>query len=166
MSAAATYTTTYTQSDIEAVFRNLLGELYMVVDSTGLRGAQWAIDVAYDLTVLAARDLVASVHVVLDDAIGREIRANVYMPSADATSWTPQRPACIWPRTPTGSLNVVVHHTLRWTRLDQVARAQLANVLKLTWSVSNRSLDHAGLRAGEERTFVSNAYGVRRVAYS
>lgn len=162
----ATFTTTYTESDIQKVFNRFEADLYMIVHSTGLESASWAESQAHDLTLMAVLDLVGSVHVMLFDARGVKTHVEVYTPSKDAASWTAARPGgCLWPRTPGGRLSAVVHYTPKRAAMTAAESELLARLLRLHWSATSDSTDHTGLAATGERLYTSSAYGLRHVSY-
>lgn len=159
-------TTTYTDIDVRRVYSRLHADLQMIAESTGLQTPDWVDNVVFDLTFLAISGYLSRIEIVLTGANNVTLQAEVYTPSANALSWTAQRPSCRWPRILATALNVFVYYMPTYAGLTPAQRGILARQLKLAWGAASFRPDYSRLTAGEQRTYASNGYGLRRVSYS
>jgi hypothetical protein len=162
--STGTTTTTYTRTDIHRVLDSFSADLLMVVQATAVEG--WTRtridDTVYDLKVMAENGCVDAIHVILYDAAGQEIRAAKYAVSTSAQGWSTQRPGDnLWPRTPVGTLNVIVSTTDSW----EATLARVKSDLRGTWTTTTLDTTHASLARINERRYASNGWGLERGVY-
>lgn len=157
---SASYTFTFTASDIRRVFDQFAADYDMASQSTGLLKAIYVDSVIHDVKVMAERECIDCVDIVLLDSRGETIRAQKYQVSTDATLWASERPGnSMWPRTPDGKLQVIVNPTSKkW--------AELAPELKLPWSSTNIDTAYPRLSGTVDRHYSSNSYGLKRTTYT
>lgn len=166
MTYVASRTETYSDVDIENVFRRFTADLRMIADSSGAITRTKAENYGYDVEYLAKNRYLRSVDVTFISG-GKEIKAARYTVNTAAADLTPSRPGgVLWPRISGASLQVVISHTQAWRDLPEASRAIIRTRLKLAWVPTTADTSHSTLAAGGGRAFVSNAYGVERQDYS
>ena len=105
--------------------------------------------------------------VTLLDQYGREVRAVRYTVNTAAGELTPSRVGgVLWPKTPDGSVRVILSYTDEWDSLSADGRSRIGNALKGSWVPSYADTSHSTLTSGAGRAFVSNSYGIQRQDYS
>ena len=168
MTQSTTASHTYSVVDVRKVAASFAADFDMARATTGLMADSTAADAhVADITSFAEAELITSVDVVLLDHAGRTLRAARYTPSTDAAGWTTDRPGgCVWPRTPTGRLIVVVRHNQTWAQLTSAGKRRFAERLQLTWGPSAIDLNHPGLSSSSDRHYASNSYGMARTSFA
>lgn len=160
MSSSFTSSASYTYADIEKVVRNFGTDMLMIADSTKAIEQQKARDFTADIECLAKHDYLKSVDVTLLDGLGNELRAVKYEVDTNAGSVSTSRPGSVlWPRTPGGSVRVIVHYTDAY---NADARAKLQGKLQLNWGPTSVDTSHSTLRTGSGRDYASNGFGMQR----
>jgi len=166
MSESYTDSGTYTAADVVKVTDRFGADLVMLVQSTEAMSVAWAEDSIHDVKAKARKDYINRVSVVLKDAQGTVIRGRRYDVSIDASLWSSERPGDnIWPKTPDGSLTVVVHNTSTWTSLGATAKANFEATLKHSWSSSDVDTNFPGMNGQQGRRYASNSYGMQRTDF-
>lgn len=162
-----TITATYTRVDIRKVFEAVEAELRMAVTRTEIKSASWATEMAHDLRHFAENGALHRAHLILSDALGREIRALVFSPTDAALGWVDERPkANRWPSLPSGTMQVVVEYTATFKALPESKKMAIKSGCLLTWGPSGIDISHAGLRATRSQQHASNGYGVDSTDYA
>lgn len=162
----ATYSNTFTVADVRKVIDCFAADYDMVAQSTGLETTQRVTDTIHDVQLLAAHGYLDRADIVLADSAGRIVQAAKYVVSTDASLWTLQQPGnSLWPRTPGGSLSIVVSYTQKWHNLGQVDQQSFRQQLNLGWTPSKINLSYPGLSGQFDRRYASNAFGVERTSY-
>jgi hypothetical protein len=157
---SASYTFTFTASDIRKVFDQFAADYDMAAQSTGLLTASHVDSVIHDVKVMAEKECIDCVDIVLLDSRGKTIRAQKYQVSTDASLWAAQRPGnSMWPRTPDGTLKVIVNPTSRKWK-------ELGAELKMPWSSTDIDTAYPHLSGNVDRHYSSNAYGLKRTTYT
>jgi hypothetical protein len=160
MSSSFTSSVSYTYADIEKVVRSFGTDMLMIADSTKAIEQQKARDFTADIECLAKHGYLKSVDVTLLDGLGNELRAVKYDVDTDAGSMSSNRPGnVLWPRTPEGSVRVIVRYTEAY---NENARQALQGKLQLNWGPTSVDTSHATLRAGSGRDYASNGFGMQR----
>jgi HORMA domain-containing protein len=164
----STYTDTYTAVDIRRVFDQFAADYDMAAQSTGLVADSHLASVIHDVKVLAEHEFLDGVDIVLRNATGKATMARKYQVSTDASLWTSNRPGnSMWPRTPDGSLRVVVSYSARWKALSEASQTKFrSESLRLSWGASDIDTAYPGLNGTVDRHYASNAYGLRRTSYT
>jgi hypothetical protein len=165
--ATTTLSSTYSTVDVGKVVDQFTADFHMLGAATGLASPQRAADVGHDIKLMAKRDYIDRVDIVLLNAAGKEIRAAKYTVSTDAGLWSPQRPGDnLWPRQVGGSLSVVVSYTSTWYELSVEARRRFHNEeCRRAWGPSSIDTTYPGLVGRFDRRYASNAYGMERTLY-
>lgn len=167
MTYAATTTETYSTLDIEAVFRSFRAELRMIAASSAALTTAKAEEYGYDVEYLAKKEYLASVDVTLLDEDDKEVRAVCYTVNTAAGDLASSRPGgVLWPKTPAGSVRIVLYYTTAWRTLSDDGRTRVKGALKTNWTPTDADTSHTALKAGSGRAFVSSAYGVERKDYA
>lgn len=160
-------TSTYTVTDVGKVIDRFAADLRMVSQATGLLTRDYVERLAADVKLMAQRGYLDRVDIVLRSALGTVLRAAEYRVSTDASGWSSDRPGNnLWPRTPSGLLNVVVFRTPAWWALSETQRqAFLDSQCSLSWGPSGIDTSYSGLTGRQDRRYASNGYGVQRTIY-
>jgi Bacterial HORMA domain family 1 len=167
MSDSQSYTDSYSAADVNKVADRFGSDLEMIGQSTGVLGESRKAGIVNDVKELAKKGYLEQISVVLFDSAGGEVKARKYVVSTDASLWTSDRPGDnLWPRTPGGSLKVVVHYTDAWAALGEAGQTRFESGLKLSWSASQVDTNFPGLSGTAGRRYASNAFGLERTDYS
>lgn len=166
MTDSGSYTSTYSASDVIKVADRFAADLVMLSQSTGLLESARASGIIEDIKLMAKRDYIERISVVLFDAVGDEIRARKYVVSKDASLWTSDRPGDnLWPSTPGGDLSVILHYTDTWRNLGDAAQADFQKGLQRPWGPSDVDTSFPGLSGKQGRRYASNAFGLQRTDF-
>ncbi len=165
MTLTETYTETYTVADIRNVFEQVGSQLAMISRSTQLWTVERTNQVIEDLTAFASREYLSQIDLVLRAADEADLRALTWTPSYSAGAWTSDAPSGnIWPRTPDGSLHIVIHYSAKWTKLTVLQEANFRSKLRRPWSTSSIDTSFPELTAVETNHYASREYGVQRLS--
>ena len=154
----ATYTRTYTMTDVRRVFENCMADIRMIAWRTQAIEEKEAMEVLADVQIMAEEGCLKKIHVQLREADGSIVKAHVYTStSGGATSEMPgqnQRP-----RLPDGKIDflVEVESDERWNKAKKK--------MKRDWGPSNYGTDYGDLSETGVRTFSYGGYGLTRVSY-
>lgn len=167
MSYTGTLTQTYSVADIGKVIDCIAADLDMNSQSTGLLTRDQVKSYAVDVKALAQKGYLLEANIVLQDSSGEVIRAAKYEVSTDASTLTAHRPGNnLWPRTPSGQLNIVVRYSQKWHALTDVQKAAFSQTLSTGWSPSSTDLSFPSLTRSADRNYVSNGWGVTKSVYA
>jgi hypothetical protein len=160
-------TSTYTLTDVAKVVDRFAADFHMIAQATGLASRDQVLEVAHDVKLMAQREYIDRVDLVLRSVSGREIRAAKYTVSIDAGGWTSDRPGNnLWPSTPGGELHVVVSYTGTWWALSDYHRSAFIDGECFGWwTRSDIDLSYPGMTGRFDRRYASNAYGLEREIY-
>ena len=164
----ASYTSTYTVVDVRRVFDQFAGDYDMAAQSTRLASHDYVTRVVHDVKAFAENGYLARVDIVLRDAQDETIHAKAYIPSTEASLWSTQRPGdSLWPRTPGGSLTVVVSYTAKWKALLAGAQTTFRQEsLCLSWTNTDIDTTYPHLTGQTDRRYASNSYGIERTTFT
>ena len=151
-----THTRTYTESDIETVFRRFKADLLMIAQSSRALSESDALDYAHDLELFAKEKVLKFVDLTLLDGTS-EVEAARYTVDASGGLSTTRRPGVMWQRVREPRFRVVVQHTS--------APNHLTARLRLRWANTNEDVSHAGLIEAGSREYSSNGWALRRQDY-
>jgi hypothetical protein len=133
----------------------------MIADSSGAMTRAQAEEYGHDVEYLAKKDYLNYVDVTLF-SYGEEVKALRYTVNKAAGSLTASRPGgVLWPKVSGARLSVIVGPTMSFWLYPNIM-----NALKISWGPASQDISHSSLRAGDGRSYVSNAYGVQRQDYS
>jgi len=167
MSSTGTVTQTYSVADIGKVIDCIAADLDMNSQSTGLLTRDQVKSYAADVKTLAQRGYLLEANIVLQDSSGTVIRAAKYEVSTAASTLTAHRPGNnLWPRTPSGQLNIVVRYSPKWHGLTDAQRVAFSQTLNTGWSPSSTDLSFPSLTRAADRNYVSNGWGVTKSIYA
>jgi hypothetical protein len=167
MSFTESQTQTYTILDIAKVIDCIAADLDMTAQSTGLLTHEQVKKYSADVKALAQNGYLLEANIVLQDSSGEVLRAAKYEVSTNASTLTAHRPGNnLWPRTPFGSLNVVVRYSQKWRDLTEWHRAAFMKALSTGWTTSNTDLSFPSLTRSSDRNYVSNGWGVTKSVYA
>ncbi|MGA7792409.1 MAG: hypothetical protein WCA19_05175 [Candidatus Acidiferrales bacterium] len=167
MSYTGTLTQTYSVADIGKVIDCIAADLDMNSQSTGLLTRDQVKSYAADVKALAQKGYLLEANIVLQDSSGEVIRAAKYEVSTDASTLTAHRPGNnLWPRTPSGQLNIVVRYSQKWHGLTDAQKLAFSQTLSTEWSPSSTDLSFPSLTRSADRNYVSNGWGVTRSVYA
>lgn len=168
MTSTGTVSSTYTVADVSKVVDRFAADFAMLGQSTGCEtDAKRITDVVHDIKLMAKRDYIQHVDIVLLNVAGKETRAARYEPSTDAATWTSDRPGNnLWPKTIGGSLSVVVSYKATWHSLSEEARATFhATECRRSWGPTSVNTSYPGMTGRFDRRYASNAYGMERTVF-
>lgn len=167
MSYSESITQTFSVVDIGKVIDCVAADLDMNSQSTGLLTREQVKEYAADVKSLAQRGYLVEANIVLQDSSGTVIRAAKYEVSRDASTLTAHRPGNnLWPRTPSGQLNIVVQYSPKWHGLTDAQRTAFSETLNTGWDPSSTDLSFPSLTRAADRNYVSNGWGVTKSIYA
>lgn len=166
MPATGTYTQTYTTVDIGKVLDCFAADFDGISQSTGLRTREDVKAVSADVKLMASRGYLREVNLCLFSEEGVALRAAKYTVNTSAGVLTASRPgAHLWPRTPGGTLSVVVSYSDAWKKLPEPTKAAFHGELNRSWTTTDIDTSFPTLRATADRNYTSNGYGLQRSTY-
>ena len=155
----STYTQTYTETDIEAVFRRFKADLLMIAQSSGALSEGAALDYAHDLELFAKAGVLEFVDLTLLDG-STEVEAARYTVDASGGLTTGRPGGVLWPRVSDPKLRVVVRHTAEYYSHD------FEGELNVTWRPTTEDVSHDGtLTEVGTREYSSNGWALHRQDY-
>ncbi|WP_079436499.1 hypothetical protein [Zoogloea sp. LCSB751] len=163
MSYSYAETETYSITDIEVVMRRVTTDLVMIAGSTKAISEEKARDYGHDIELLAKSGFLQKVDVTLL-SYGVEMRATCFVVNTASGDLTMSRPGgVLWPQLPNPTLRIVLSYTEAY---DSAARTKMNPKLNISWVPTTVDLSHSTLRAGANRDYVSNGYGMQRKDFS
>ena len=160
-SQVRTVSETYTKVDIRKVLECFASDLAMLALRTKTMDAQWAINTAYDITLMAIEECLAAVNVQLFDARGIRIAAHAYQVNG-AGNWDQDRPGDNnWPSTPGGEIVVIVAYS-DIAKADSLKRS---GKLLRSWGPTSLDTDYSSMKVGGSKQYSSGSYGWSRKSY-
>jgi hypothetical protein len=166
MSYTETQSQTYTIADVGKVMDSFAADLDMNAQSTGLLSRDSVRQYASDVKAMAQSGYLREANIVLHGSSGTVIRAAKYEVIV-GTLAASQRPGnSLWPRTPDGTLTVVVRYTQLWHDLADARKQSFKAGLLIRWTASSTDLGFPTLARSSDRTYTSNGWGVSKSIYS
>lgn len=159
-----TQTQTYTVLDVRRVLDSFAADFLMLVQATGVSNYTRSsiTNTVPDLKLMAENGCIKSVDVILFDPKGTKLRAAKYTVSTSAEGWINQRPgANLWPRTPTGRLQIIVSYADG----GREKKDSLKDKLQISWTPTDEDTTHATLSRLDDRLYVSKGWGLQRGTY-
>lgn len=164
--ASETYTQSYTVADIGKVIDQFAADFDMAHQSTGLRTREDVRMTTGDVKRMAERGFLSAVNLYLQDGNGRIPVATKYEVSTNGGALTASRPGnMLWPRTPGGTLALLVEYSPAWWGLPENKKAEFKKELKVQWGTSNIDPSFPGLSRSVDRSYVSNGYALNKSVY-
>lgn len=161
------YTYTYSVTDVRKVMGQLHAEFRMAAQSTGLRTFENVDAVMADITRFAEEGYLERVQVRLVNASGKNAKVADYEVSEDAGGWSADRAGnMMWPRGVGVRIAITLYYSAKWNQQSAAQQAVFESKLNRTWSAETDDLSTSHLVARSDRTFVSNAYGVKKTVHS
>lgn len=165
--STGTSTTTYTVTDIKHVFDRFAADFWMICQSTKLKNKADANQTIADVRSFAENKYIESVHVILKDSTGKQLKAAVYRVSEDAGGWRNELPGgSMWPQTPSGSLEIVIEHSPLWSQLSQDRKNNFLQSLEGNWGPSEEDITYPTLTASSAQTYQSGTFGLKRTNFN
>lgn len=165
MSSSYTSSSTYTVVDVRRVMSQVRADVISIAQSSGLWSREDADRVMDDILLLAEEGYLAKLVIRAVGADGKNVRVAEYPVNEEVQGWNADHSGGnIW-KTSATRLAVTVFYTGKWHALSSDKQAAFKTKLKLTWTTETDDLSVAHLTAGNERTYVSNGYGVKKVVY-
>lgn len=152
-----TYTQTFTETDIEIVFRRFKADLLMIAQSSRALSESEALDYAHDLELLAKARVLEFVDLTLLSGTS-EVEAARYTVDPSGGLSTTRPGGVMWHRVEEPKLRVVIRRNADYPE-------DIARQLKLKWSPTNDDISHASLVKTGSREYSSNGWALRRQDY-
>lgn len=164
--SASSYTYTYSVTDVRKVMSQLHAEFGMAAQSTGLRTTADVDEVMADITRFAEEGYLERVQLRLVNASAKNAKVADYEVSEDAGGWSADRAGnMLWPRGVGVRLAVTLYYSPAWLQRSAAQQAAFKNDLNRGWSTTTDDLSTSHLTARADRTFASNAYGVKKTVH-
>jgi len=164
--STSSYTYTYSVTDVRKVMSQLHAEFRMAAQSTGLRTTADVDEVMADITRFAEEGYLERVHLRLVNASGKNIKVADYEVSEDAGGWSADRAGnMLWPRGFGVRLTATLYYSPAWHQRSAAQQAAFKDNLNRGWSTTTDDLSTSHLTARADRTFASNAYGVKKTVH-
>lgn len=154
---SGTYTQTYTETDIEAVFRRFKADLLMIAQSSGALSEGDALDYAHDLELFAKARILEFVDLTLLDGLA-EVEAARYTVDESGSLSTSRPGGVLWPQVRNPRFRVVIRRTAGYS-------SNLGHQLKIKWQPTNEDVSHLGLTEVGAREYSSNGWALHRQDY-
>jgi hypothetical protein len=165
MSSSYTSTSTYTIVDIRRVMSQVRADVISIAQSSGLWTRDYADRVMDDITVLAESGYLEKILIRAVGADGKNVRVAEYPICEDAQGWNADHSGGnIW-KTSAVRLQSTLFYSSKWRDLSAESRARIESGLKVGWTTNTDDLSVAHLLAADQRTYVSNSYGVKKTVY-
>lgn len=156
---------TYTVADVSKAFESFRSNLRLLAASSGV-DEELVDSRADDVVAYARAKYLTGVHVRLHDAAGGLVRAATFTVSEDASGWKVDMPGDnFWPRTPSGSINIVVTCNDTWHSMPEPAKQKFRGSLSRPWGPSDADLSYDDMESEGSRRYASNAYGLQHTSY-
>lgn len=166
MSETGSYSNTYSAEDIKKVASRFGADLVMLAQSSAAMTTTRAEGVIDDVKLFAKKEYIERISVVLNDGSGKQLKARRYEVSTDASLWTSERPGDnLWPKTPSGSISVVLHYSSVWEALGDVAKSNFKATLSRAWGPSDVDTSFSAMSGTVARRYASKAYGMERTDF-
>lgn len=164
----STLSKTYTVTDIRDVLASFAADFSMMAEATGLRSRESVTETVGDIIGFAAAGYLQAIDIILLAADDTKLRAAKYTISITAAGWANDRPGNnLWPRTPSGTLQVVVTLSPAWSRLSDLEQRRVREQQGITgdWPPTNVDTSHRELVAAADRRYASNGFGAEKTSY-
>lgn len=160
--STSSYTSSYSVVDVRKVMDQLHADMRMIAQSTGLR-TQSSVDITVgDIIKFAERGYLKHVQIRLVYANGKNAQVWNYEINEDAVGWSSDHAGGNLSNVSAARMATTIYYSNSWNGLSAAQQASFRATLATGWpdSTDDLSVDH--LRVEEERTYVSNSYGVKR----
>ena len=154
---AYTYTQTFTETDIETVFRRFKADLLMIAQSSRALSESEALDYAHDLELFAKAGVLEFVDLTLLNGKS-EVEAARYTVDASGGLSATRPGGVMWRRVEEPKLRVVIRRKGDYPE-------DLRRRLRITWSPTNEDISHRDLAKTGSREYSSNGWALRRQDY-
>jgi hypothetical protein len=163
-SSSNTYTSSYTEADVEKVTLNVKADLLMIADSSKAMTRELAEEYAHDIALAAKNGYLKKIDVTLLDCLGSELKATTYFFTTGDDATGSSRPGGVrWPESPSGSIRIVLVATSTWDNEPEKA-SKLP--WKKNWATSTVNTSHSELTSSGNRGYSSNGFGANRNDFS
>lgn len=163
MSQSASFTSSYTNVDVEKVVRRFGADLAMIAQSSAAITETKASQYAHDIELLAKKGYLRKVDLTLLDGL-TELKACTYEVNEDADGLSMSRPGGVmWPRVTGAYLRVTLFYSDAY---DDAAKERVRSQLEINWVPSTADTSHRTLTSQSNRDYASNGWGLQRVDYS
>ena len=159
---------TYTTVDVRRVTSMFAADLDMMLETSAVSGwsRQRIADEVEAVSMFVDRGFAESIHVMLYDATGREIKAKRYTPTVGFGGLSAGRPGdAVWPRTLGGWVELVVATSSAFGELSPEQRQRFLQSLPGNWGTSNLDIRHLALVSANDRRYSSNQLAFERTSY-
>jgi hypothetical protein len=163
-----TITSTYTVVDIRKVFESCEADLRIIARRTGKWNMDYTEQVIHDIIRMAENDYLKSVDIVLQDSIGRVIRAAKFVVNTNGTAISGDRAGTNdWTEIPNTFLNVILSHTPKWDVLSPEQRNSFMtdNHFQINWVPSNIDTSYSHLTKSLGQLYASKGYELQKENY-
>lgn len=163
-----TFTSTYTVVDIRKVFESCEADLRIIARRTGKWNMDYTEQVIHDIIKMAENDYLKSVDIVLQDSIGRVIRAAKFIVNAKGTAISGERAGTNdWTEIPNTFLNVILSHTPKWDVLSTEQRKKFMtdNGFQIDWVPSNIDNTFSHLTKSLGQLYASKGFELQKENY-
>ena len=168
MYSTSTNTSTYTVVDIRKVFESCEADLRIIARRTGKWDMGFTEQVIHDIIEMAENDYLKSVNIILQDSIGRVIRAAKFVVNASGTAISGDRAGTNdWTEIPNTYLNVILAHTQKWDVLspEQKKKFMRENDFQIDWVPSNIDTTFSHLTKSLGQLYASKGFELQKENY-
>ena len=164
MSSSFTYSDSYTVVDVRKVMDMLHADARMIAQATGLR-TQASVDTTMnDVTAFAERGYLSRVEIRLVTA-GKNVKVWSYDVNEKMSGLSSDRPGGNLTSVSANRMSVTLYYSSKWKAMSDAEQATFRKTLSLSWTTTTDDLSVSHLCVSDERSYVSNAYGVTRKVY-
>jgi hypothetical protein len=162
-----TFTDTYNRDDIRRVHASFAADYKIVAEWTELHDRAFVAKTVEQIKALATEQYLSQVHLHLKSSTGVIREAAVYRVSANASSWSSDRPGDLyWDVQKGDGLYIIVYFSQKWLDLSPLKKQAFAAIHMPDWGTSDFDGNYGTMTQRVDRRYASRAYGLERTRYT
>ena len=161
-------TRTYTVLDVRKAFENCEADIRTIARRTGKWTMEYVDQVFHDIMILAEKDYLHSVDIVLlDNATGKVIRASKFLVNTLGRATDSERAGKNndWTDMANTSLTVILAYTSKWKALTVTQRSNVQKDFHLSWSPSSINNRFPHLANSNAQLYASKGFELQKTNY-
>jgi len=161
-------TKTYTVLDVRRAFENCEADLRTIARRTGKWSMEYVDQVFHDIMVLAEKDYLLSVDIVLlNDVTGKVLRASKFVANTLGSATDSERAGKNndWTDIADTKLTVILDYTQKWKALTATQRDNVKKEFQLSWSPSSINNNFPHLTGSNAQLYASKGFELQKTNY-
>jgi hypothetical protein len=164
MSSSYSYSDSYSVVDVRKVMDQIHADMRMIAQSTGLWTQGYADEVMADVIRFAEEDYLDRIRIRLIRD-GKNIRVYDYDVHRDVSGWEGVRAGGNLWNGMAERMSVTLNYSDEWQNLNESDQAAFKATLNISWGLVTDDLSVGHLDVSDQRTYVSNGYGVKKTVF-